>query len=395
MKEKQKPDVLKTKKRPVYKSNKLNKANFAEFNLNDYRVYLNAITLIGGVDQQGKYLQPEELKREYILSAKEFSEQFNVDLKSSYRVLKSAVDKLMKSSIRLEQPDLFKITVINVCEKAEYNLKDGSITVLFTGSIMEYLKQRQNNFTLYNLKEVADLTSIYSVRLYELMQQWNTTTGMLIHTIEQWREILGILPDQYSTYNNLKQKVFMQALNEINAKTTYELVMTEEKTGRKVVRVRFDFNKDKILKGLDVRTGEITTRHIKNTKRIPKSEKAQLTLELESNSIDKETAVANLNAKLNDPANKNKFIKHEKGVPLISKETAKRGLHNFKAQTAGVNLIIDSLAQAKAQALELIELLDDKSKSLYKTRLESKQTVEEIDTLSHALALILSKMAVK
>ena len=260
------PKVLKSKTRKVYKSNKLNKASFLDYNLNDYRVYLNAIALIGGVTEQGKYIQPEDLPRQYKLSAKEFSEQFNIELKHAYGILKAAIDKLRKTDVRIEFPDLCKTTYINVCEKIEYNHNEGTIDILFTGSIMEYLKQRTKNFTLYNLKEVADLTSLYAVRFYEIMQQFNTTSGMIIHTIKQWREIFGLNSVQYPLYANLKQKIFNQALAEINNKTGYQLVMSEEKEGRKVVRVRFDFKPDMVQKGLDKRTGKTTTRHRKPKK---------------------------------------------------------------------------------------------------------------------------------
>jgi hypothetical protein len=262
----EKPKVLKSKTKKVYKSNKLNKANFANFNLNDYRVYLNAIALIGGVTEQGKYIQPKELPREYRLSALDFSNQFNIDIKNSYRILKQATNKLMNTNIKIEKPELFQTWQINVCERAVYNEKEGTIDIMFTGSIMEYLKQRTKNFTLYNLKEVADLTSIYAVRLYELMQQFNTTTGMLIYAVDQWREILGVQPTQYKLYHQIKQKVFNQAVEEINTKTGYKLTMTEIKEGRKVVRVRFDFTPDKVYPGVDLRTGETTTRHRKPRK---------------------------------------------------------------------------------------------------------------------------------
>jgi plasmid replication initiation protein len=255
--------VLKSKTKKIYKSNKLNKANFAEYNLNDYRVYLNTIALIGGVTAQGKYLQPDDITREYTLSAKDFSEQFGIDIKNSYRILKQAANKLMKTDITIEKPELFETWRINVCEMAKYNEKDGTITIEFTQRIMEYLKQRTKNFTLYNLNEVANLTSLSAIRLYELIQQFNTTTGYLIHTIEQWRDIFGITPQFYKSYSDLKRKIFVQAMDEINTKTGYKLVLTEEKEGRKVIRVRFDFTKDEILTGMDTRTGKLSTRHRK------------------------------------------------------------------------------------------------------------------------------------
>ena len=269
--------VLKSKTKKVYKSNKLNTANFANFNLNDYRVYLNAIALIGGVTAQGKYVQTADLPREYHLSALEFAEQFNIAPNHAYTILKQATKKLMKTDITIEKPELFQTWQINVCERAVYNEKEGTIDILFTGSIMEYLKQRTKNFTLYNLKEVADLTSIYAVRIYELMQQFSSTTGMLIHSIEKWREILGVQPTQYKLYGHLKDKVFNQALEEINLKTGYNLVMTEIKEGRKVVRVQFDFAPDMVYTGTNPRTGEIVDRHIKpKVKKLTAEEKAKL-----------------------------------------------------------------------------------------------------------------------
>ena len=80
-----------------------------------------------------------------------------------------------------------------------------------------------------------------------------------------WREILGISPTQYKSYADLKRKAFIQALNEINLKTSYKLIMTEEKEGRKVIRVRFDFIPDKVCKVVD-KDGKYKTRHIKPLK---------------------------------------------------------------------------------------------------------------------------------
>lgn len=269
---------LKSKTKKVYKANKLNGAWFNSFNLNDYRVYLNAIALIGGEDTNGKYLQTDELKREYTLYAAEFSKQFNIPLNHSYEILKKAVVKLMKTDVRIEKPDLFTTTYINVCELAEYNSKEGNIRILFTTSVMQYLKQqigKNSQFTLYNLNEIVDLTSLYAVRLYELIQQFKS--GFIIYTIAQWREIFGISIEQYKLYGDLKRKVFMQALKEINNKTGYNVIMTEEKEGRKVVRVKFEYPPLNIYSGYDPKTGEFRTKHIKPIKnRKPKQSEFDL-----------------------------------------------------------------------------------------------------------------------
>jgi hypothetical protein len=82
------PKVLHSKTPKSYKNKKLNNANFGDFSHNDYQVFLHLISKIGGVDEYGKYLQPHELQREHILTAKEFSSLFNTNIHHSYRVLK-------------------------------------------------------------------------------------------------------------------------------------------------------------------------------------------------------------------------------------------------------------------------------------------------------------------
>ena len=62
------PKVLQSKTHKIYKSKKLNNANFGNFTLNDHQVYLHLISKIGGVDEFGKYLQPERLQREHRLT---------------------------------------------------------------------------------------------------------------------------------------------------------------------------------------------------------------------------------------------------------------------------------------------------------------------------------------
>jgi len=65
-----KKELYESKTPKVYKSPKLNSSNFGDFTHTDYQVYLMLLSKIGGVDKKGKYLQPEQLEREYTLSAK-------------------------------------------------------------------------------------------------------------------------------------------------------------------------------------------------------------------------------------------------------------------------------------------------------------------------------------
>ncbi|MDC0865100.1 replication initiation protein, partial [Rickettsiaceae bacterium] len=169
MNKSQLPNLLTSKTPKIYKNKKLNTANFGDFTHNDYQVFLHLVSKLGGVDAEGKYLQPEQLEREHVLTAKEFSDVFNTDIHNSYRLLNKSCRKLMKTDLtvtRNESPELWQI---NICSMAKYNKKEGRITIQFTDSIMPYLAQVKQKFVLYNLKEIANFGSLYTTRLYELV----------------------------------------------------------------------------------------------------------------------------------------------------------------------------------------------------------------------------------
>jgi len=216
--QKKSPKVLKSNTDKVYKSKKLNTANFGNFSLNDYQVFLHLVSKIGGVDEFGKYLQPHELQREHILTAKEFSTVFNTDIHNSYK-----------------------------------NKKEGRITIQFTDSIMPYLAQVKKKFVLYNLKEIANFGSLYTTRLYELIQEFKET-GWVLKSVDQLRQIFAV-GNSFKLYGDFKRYTFGHACKEINDNYDIDLRFEEEKEGRKVVAVKFFFKKTLVHKITNQKTG--------------------------------------------------------------------------------------------------------------------------------------------
>jgi plasmid replication initiation protein len=251
---------FKSKTPKIYKNKKLNTANFGDFTHNDYQVFLHLVSEIGGVNEFGKYLQPEKLQREHTLTAKAFSEVFKVDIHHSYRVLKKAVDKLMKTDIKVERMELKELWRINVCSMAKYNKKEGCITIEFTDRIMPYLAQVRKKFTLYNLKEIAHFSSLYTTRLYELIQEFKET-GWMIKSVGQLREILAV-GNKFTPYNDFKKRTFAHACQEINDNYDMDLKFEEIKEGRKVVAVKFFFKQTVLSQRID-QAGNIHNTYIK------------------------------------------------------------------------------------------------------------------------------------
>ncbi|KAJ8982324.1 hypothetical protein NQ317_006669 [Molorchus minor] len=225
---------------------------------------------IGGVDEHGKYLQSDKLKREYTLTAKDFNNTFNVDLPTCYGILKRAVDKLMKTDIRVSKSDDSGFSRINVCSKAEYNKNQGFIDVKFTDDIMPYLAQVKQKFVLYNLKEIANFGSLYTTRLYELIQEFKET-GWMLKSVQQLRELF-IVGDKLKLYGHFKKHTFGHACQEINNNYDIGLSFEEIRQGRKVVAVKFSFKKAMVHKVINKKTGIESNVYVK-PKFKPKLEK--------------------------------------------------------------------------------------------------------------------------
>lgn len=248
--------VLKSKTSKVYKSKKLNNANFCDFNHTDYQVFLTLLSKIGGVDENGKYLQAEKLEREYFLTASEFGRVFNMAPSHCYTTLRKAVNRLMKTDVRIQEPGSDSYCRINVCSKAEYIKNEGKIKVKFTDDIMPYLAQVKEKFMIYNLKEISQFSSIYSTRLYELLQEFKET-GWMLKSLDQLREAFAV-GEKYKHYGHFKSKTFGPACDEINNNYDMSISFEEIKDGRKVVAINFTF-KPTIVH-------EVTNQHTGKTK---------------------------------------------------------------------------------------------------------------------------------
>jgi plasmid replication initiation protein len=269
--------VLKSKTLKTYKNKKLNTANFGNFTHSDYQIFLHLVSKIGGVDEHGKYLQPDQLQREHVLTAKEFSEVFNSDIHNSYRMIHKACKKLMKTSVTLERIELNEIWEINICSTAKYNKTEGRITIQFTDSIMPYLAQVRERFVLYNLKEIANFGSLYTTRLYELIQEFKET-GWVLKSVDQLRQIFAV-GEKFNAYKDLKKRTFAHACQEINNNYDMGLKFEEIKQGRKVVAVKFFFKKTLVHKVTNQQTGIEKNVYVRPKARIKKKQPTNRVLE--------------------------------------------------------------------------------------------------------------------
>lgn len=237
-------------KTKVYKSKRLNQAGLGNLNLSDYQIFLQLISKIRNVDAIGNPLPVEQLERTYTLTAKDYSKQFNVDIDNAYKMIKLSVKKLMNTTITIP-PDLFNVEVeLNICSMAKYHNNDGYIEIEFTDRIMLHLVKVKSKYLLYNLKEIANFGSLYTTRLYELIQEFKTT-GYVIKSIAELRHLFQT-STKYKEYKNFKAKCLTHAINEINTQyPTINLSINEIRINRAVTSIELIFNKTYLIQSIN------------------------------------------------------------------------------------------------------------------------------------------------
>ncbi len=81
------------------------------------------------------------------------------------------------------------------------------------------------------------LKSTYSIRIYELLKQYEHIRERTI-SLESLRYYLDAI-DVYPNYANFKQRVLKHSQKELNQKTDISFEFEEIKSGRKVQRIKF------------------------------------------------------------------------------------------------------------------------------------------------------------
>lgn len=188
----------------------------------------------------------------FSITAKEFSELFEVELHTAYEALKDASDTLFERDIKTfdgRTRERFRWV-----DRVTYVDGESRVELCFTIHVAPYLSQLHRNFTAYGLHQVRALKSNYSIRLFEMLIQYRSTGWMQVD-VDTFRERL-MLEGAYSRFDNLKARVIKPAVAELQVKSNLMIQWQPIKKGRKIIALRFDFQEqdqgDLFRDGLEV-----------------------------------------------------------------------------------------------------------------------------------------------
>lgn len=140
-----------------------------------------------------------------------------------------------------------------------YDPDGQQVTIAFAEDILPYLSQLSANFTKYRLVEISELSSIHSIRLYELILSW---LGQWKYSkeidLEDFKHMMGV-SGKYKQLSSLKERVIDKAIDEINGSTDYKVTVEYKKRGKgkAIKQLKLNFYKKALARLVD-KEGDIS-----------------------------------------------------------------------------------------------------------------------------------------
>ncbi|MCP4344997.1 MAG: replication initiation protein [Desulfobacterales bacterium] len=211
----------------VVKSNGLIEASY-RLTLQEQRLILLTASMIKKNDKDF---------HSYRISIEDFNNTVGVKNQAGYTETRELTKKILSRVLTIKESD--GELQINWLSSAKYFDKKGFIEISFDPKLKPYLLVLREKFTQYQLQNVIRLKSSYSIRIYELLKQYEFI-GERTFNLEELRRILGIEPEEYELYSNFKNRVLKPSQKEINSKKTdISFEFQEKKKGRKVAEIVF------------------------------------------------------------------------------------------------------------------------------------------------------------
>jgi plasmid replication initiation protein len=170
----------------------------------------------------------------------EFAKAIGGDIDNAYSSVRSIVKKLSSNIITIKGfEDGCKTTMdIPLLGYAKYWHGKGYADIKISDEIAPYLFDLKDRYTSYKLTQITRLSSIYAIRIYELLKQYENLKKRSFF-IDDLRKTLAIKEIQYKRFNDFRKYVLDIAKKEINEKTDLKIDYELKKTGKKFTVINF------------------------------------------------------------------------------------------------------------------------------------------------------------
>lgn len=217
----------------VTKSNDLVEARY-HFSIWETRVFTKLVSLIQPGDEDFK---------KYKLQIRDLVSFFGVNDNDAYVKIKAVPDNLLKKVVTIPYTENGEERFLKTGLIAQASIpkkKEGYIELSFHPDLKPYLLQLKRTFLSYDIRNVLKISSVYSIRIYELLKQYEKI-GYREFDIDTLKVILGV-SDKYKLYGHFKSRIILKAQDDLKLHTDICFSFKEIKAGRKVIAILFEIN---------------------------------------------------------------------------------------------------------------------------------------------------------
>jgi len=209
-----------------------------DFNLINarYKLTTNEIKFIMTALSQVNSIEDEILK-DYEIKVSDFENM--TDSEQNITRLKQFSKKLMMKPLELPASDGW--LVVNWFSDIEYVHSESKFLVRFSEKLKPYLLNIKKRFVAYDLKNILALSSGYSIRIYQLLKEYEKF-GKRTFELEELQDILSV-PSSFKAYGNFNEKVLKVAVKDLFEHSDIYFDIEEIKEGRKVIKLVFRIHK--------------------------------------------------------------------------------------------------------------------------------------------------------
>lgn len=183
--------------------------------------------------------QQEKTLQEYHIDISILKETTNH--KDFYNYMKEVAFRLEQKRIEVEtinnegNRESYPIRLIyrpRIVEKSKY------LELYLDKDLIPYIIDLKREFTRYQIENILRLRSSYSVRIYELVKQYERI-GNRTFKVDDLRNYLGIEKEEYKRFYDFETWVLKVAKKEINESTDINIDYVKNKKGRRIDSLSF------------------------------------------------------------------------------------------------------------------------------------------------------------
>ncbi|MBE0443565.1 replication initiation protein, partial [Psychrobacter sp. FME13] len=177
------------------------------------------------------------------IHASRYAEAFGVTRQTAYEVLIEAETSLFKRYFTFLDERDGKPVKSHWVSQAKYLDDEAIIEIMLTPAVVKEITridaiEAKTLFTRFALEQVAPMKSVYSVRLYELLNQWKQAKKVSFD-LNTFRGQLGVEDTEYKAMSDFKKRVLDLAVNEINEKSDLKVSYEQVKKGVAIAGFKF------------------------------------------------------------------------------------------------------------------------------------------------------------